>query len=305
MAAAVEGLGIPTSPLIVPFADRTLLNMTASIPGDRADEHAFLDSVEGEISFFRSIMRARPVGMHRYFHILTIRNAILKDTGHTVHVETLWEKLRKCYDLDALDAIDVEAEGYLSSKSGTTPISIRSPSPSENLALHPFFREEFSLPYEDFESIIAQRRLRSTASLPSSPAPASSPAPPPFASTSSGPPLSSGKRSAAGSVGDGPRKRPKNAKSKLNLAGLVGGDSDSSALTQESGDEGGVPETPRDSVITGTDAGTDYAEDDDTEMRDPSPPAADSPRPTRGRGGRRGRGGGRGGTRGTSRKKKK
>ncbi|KAJ3498942.1 hypothetical protein NLJ89_g10155 [Agrocybe chaxingu] len=79
--------------------------MTASIPDDRADEHAFLDSVEGEISFFRSIMRARPVGMHRYFHILTIRNAILKDTGHTVHVETLWEKLRKCYDLDALDAI--------------------------------------------------------------------------------------------------------------------------------------------------------------------------------------------------------
>lgn len=53
------------------------------------------------------------------------------------------------------------------------------------------------------------------------------------------------------------------------MAGLVGGDSDSSALTQESGDEG-ISGTPRDSVVTGTDAGTDYAEED-IEMRDPSP----------------------------------
>ena len=55
------------------------------------------------------------------------------------------------------------------------------------------------------------------------------------------------------------------------MAGLVGGDSDSSALTQESGDEAGVPETPMESVVTGTDAGTDYAEDEDVEMNDASP----------------------------------
>ena len=48
------------------------------------------------------------------------------------------------------------------------------------------------------------------------------------------------------------------------MAGLVSGDSDSSALTQESGDEG-VVITPRDSVLTGTDAGTDYDEDGDQE----------------------------------------
>ena len=67
------------------------------------------------------------------------------------------------------------------------------------------------------------------------------------------------------------RKRGKNTRSKLNLAGLVAGDSDSSALTQESGDEGAVAETPRESVVTGTDGGTEYAEDEDTEMREPSP----------------------------------
>lgn len=47
------------------------------------------------------------------------------------------------------------------------------------------------------------------------------------------------------------------------MAGLVGGDSDSSALTQESGDEAAF--TPRDSVVTGTDAGTDYEEEQEAQ----------------------------------------
>lgn len=195
---------------------------------------------------------------------------------------------------------------------------------------HPFFREEFSLPYDDFEPIIAQRRMRATASLPSSPAAspaatlpgsaAPSPRPPAAsASTSSTTAGAAAKRAGGGSGG---RKRAKNARSKLNLAGLVGGDSDSSALTMESGDEGGEPETPRESVVTGTDAGTEYAEDEDTEMREPSPGEHSSsfrvlgtvaergmlaqeasPRPARGRppGKAAGRGRGRGGaTRGTS-----
>ncbi|KAF8332900.1 hypothetical protein F5887DRAFT_39696 [Amanita rubescens] len=49
----------------------------------------------------------------------------------------------------------------------------------------------------------------------------------------------------------------------------------------------------RQCIITGTDAGTDYADEEDVEVREPSPPA--SPKPTRGRGrGTRGRGVGRG-----------
>jgi MRG-binding protein len=54
------------------------------------------------------------------------------------------------------------------------------------------------------------------------------------------------------------------------MAGLVGGDSDSSALTQESGDEGTTGTGRLGSVATGTDGGTDYAEED-VEMGDPSP----------------------------------
>ena len=64
----------------------------------------FLNSVEGEIHFFRSLMRARPVGMHRYFHVLAIRNAIYKDSARLVHPDSIWEKLRSCYNLDALEA---------------------------------------------------------------------------------------------------------------------------------------------------------------------------------------------------------
>ncbi|KAG1746022.1 uncharacterized protein EDB91DRAFT_1120266 [Suillus paluster] len=145
----------------------------------------FLDSVEGEITFFRSVMKARPVGLHKHFHVLAIRNTIHNDTGHVLPVESIWAKLKTCYDLDALETA---------------------------------------------------RRIRATASLASS-TPAPSPRQP-----------SKSKKT----------KTTKRSKSKADMAGLVGGDSDSSALTQESGDEGaGI--TP--SVITGTDAGTDYEED--------------------------------------------
>lgn len=73
---------------------------------DQEDEkQGFLDTVEGEIALFRSIMRARPVGIHRHFHVLTIRNAILRDTGQDVTIGEIWDKLKSCYDLDNLENI--------------------------------------------------------------------------------------------------------------------------------------------------------------------------------------------------------
>ncbi|KAF9464225.1 chromatin modification-related protein EAF7-domain-containing protein [Collybia nuda] len=222
------------------------------------DDTSFLSSVEGEIAFFRSIMRARPVGIHRHFHMLTIQHSIHKETGRVINVDEIWKKLKNCYDMDALEAIDLEAEGYeVANSKKSTPISIRSPSPSANLSAHPFFREEFSLPFEEsFERLISQRRMRATVSIPSS-SPAPSPARP---------------------KGRGGKKR---GRTKLSMAGLVGGDSDSSALTQESGDE--IVGTPKGSVVTGTDGGTDYGDEEDAEMREPSPAPSASPKPIRGR----------------------
>ncbi len=255
-------------------------------PGTKSAEVAFLATVEGEISFFRSIMRARPVGLHKYFHILAIQRAVQKDTGRLLHVESIWEKLQSCYDLDALEAIvsifnrtydvqlhffeplqDMEAEGHQLLPNATSPVAIRSPSPSENLARHPFFREEYTLPFDEaFEILISQRRMRATASAPSSPVPSPTPV---------SVPTKSQRKGAAASGSGGGRRR---GKSKADMAGLVGGDSDSSALTQESGDEAAAAaaaavaaaETPRESVVTGTDGGTEF-EDEDTEMKEPSP----------------------------------
>jgi hypothetical protein len=70
---------------------------------DRQSPVGFLDTTEGEISFFRAIMRTRPVGIHRYFHVLSIRNAIKRDTGSLVSTDDIWDKLKTCYDLEALE----------------------------------------------------------------------------------------------------------------------------------------------------------------------------------------------------------
>ncbi|KAG7088415.1 hypothetical protein E1B28_012412 [Marasmius oreades] len=211
----------------------------------------FLDSVQGEIAFFRAVMHSRPIGIHRNFHIVSMRTSIHKDTGEWVNVDEIVRKLRSCYDVDALNAIDVEVEAYVMARSQkSTPTSIPSPSPTENLNSHPYFREEYALPFEPpFDGLIAARRMRQT------PSPASSPAP--------SEPLKATKQPS--------RSKKNRSKSKANMAGLVGGDSDSSALTQESGDE-----ALADSVATATDGETIDGDPDeeDVEMHEPSPGAS-------------------------------
>jgi len=68
-----------------------------------SDSGDFLDSAEGEVSLFRSIMRTRPVGIHRHVHILAIHNSIYRDTGHKVPMNDIWAKLGRMYDLDVLE----------------------------------------------------------------------------------------------------------------------------------------------------------------------------------------------------------
>lgn len=65
----------------------------------------FLSTVDGEIAFFRSVMRARPVGLHRHFHVLTIRNWILRDANVAVPPADIWAKLREYYNLEELEAL--------------------------------------------------------------------------------------------------------------------------------------------------------------------------------------------------------
>jgi hypothetical protein len=65
----------------------------------------WLDTVEGEIAFFRSLMRARPVGIHRHFHALAVRTAIHSYTGRYVAIDAIWAKLRALYNIDALETV--------------------------------------------------------------------------------------------------------------------------------------------------------------------------------------------------------
>ena len=226
----------------------------------------FIDTVEGEISFYRSVMRTRPVGIHSQFHVLCIRNAIIKETGQSVSIQQIWDKLKSLYDMDALEGLvslsdyirvwnDImtpnqfqENDDYDSGGSDSSaPSAIPSPSPSQNLSTHPFFRQEYTLPVDDtFELLISARRVRDSESPPSSPPVSSSPA----------------TRITRGG-------RTRRSISKSEAAGLVGGDSDSSALTQESGDENEGANT-KGSVATGTEPGSENEEDSE-EAREESP----------------------------------
>jgi len=218
------------------------------------DHDDILDTVEGEIYFFRSLMRSRPVGMHRHFHVMSMRNAILKGTGRAVSVEAIWNKLKECYNLEALEALVCsfqlyhplntiiqlqEVEYESSSSSSSTPVPVPSPKPNQNLAAHPAFKSEYSLPADpDIEKMIVARRMRNTISLPSSPEPAPQ------------------------MTRQGVRTRRRTL-SKVDMAGLVSGDSDSSALTQDSEpeDRGQSPKSRRGSVI-GTEGGTEDVNED-------------------------------------------
>ena len=64
-----------------------------------------LNSVEGEVCFFRALMKARPVGINRYFHAISMKNEIEKGVGREIPIEVIWRKLESCFNLDALEAL--------------------------------------------------------------------------------------------------------------------------------------------------------------------------------------------------------
>ncbi|KAJ7600623.1 hypothetical protein C8J56DRAFT_910858 [Mycena floridula] len=206
---------------------------------------ALLESVEGEICFFKRSMATRPIGINNHFHLLSMWNTIKAQSGSALFPDHLWNKLESLYDMDALESIDHDADSYEPNSNNSTPKSIPSPSPSQNLSAHPYFRVEFSLPFEDYHELMTARRLRTTASPRTSPAES----PPPSWTQKSG----------------------KRGKKSTNLLGqLEGGDSDSSALTQESAEDAEGRTPARESVVTGTDGGTEDV-DEDVEMREASP----------------------------------
>jgi MRG-binding protein len=70
---------------------------------------SFLDTLVGESAFFRAICDARPVGVHREFHMMTVAVHVKEMTGRHVTIDELWDKFRRCYDIETL-------EGYVSTR---------------------------------------------------------------------------------------------------------------------------------------------------------------------------------------------
>ena len=141
------------------------------------------------------------------------------------------------------DEKEAEYEGNGNPSNPLIPLSSVTSRPGQ----YTFTPVEYSLPADSYiENLIAERRIRST------PSPDSSPARSPEELR---PSISS-------------RRVRKRKQSKVDLAGLVSGDSDSSDLTQQSNDDGEEPETPSAraaSVLTGTDGGTETLDDEDEE----------------------------------------
>jgi MRG-binding protein len=147
---------------------------------------------------------------------------------------------------------DAEADSLRPGGKPSSPIPVEPPDPTEELLKHPYFKEEYSLPIDaGIERIMHLRRAATT------PSPDSTP-PPETATTAI----------SSASARDMRGKKRARARSKLDSTGLVGGDSDSS-LTQESGDEG--PPTPRESVVTATDGGTEDPDDVLSDLDEPIP----------------------------------
>lgn len=65
---------------------------------------SFLDTLEGESAFFRALCDARPVGVWREFHMMTVQLKIQNQTGQSVTGEELWEKFNQCYNVELLES---------------------------------------------------------------------------------------------------------------------------------------------------------------------------------------------------------
>ncbi|CEL56931.1 hypothetical protein RSOLAG1IB_08209 [Rhizoctonia solani AG-1 IB] len=116
----------------------------------------FLDTLEGEIALFRSIERARPVGMHKHFHMLTLRRSIRNESGFWVNVAALWAKLATLYHLEALDDMDEQQFHPVTGRLIMYPTTWD----ADELYSYPAFTE-FALPYSQFDDLMHSRRAAS------------------------------------------------------------------------------------------------------------------------------------------------
>ncbi|CDS09898.1 hypothetical protein LRAMOSA02575 [Lichtheimia ramosa] len=130
--------------------------------GDLYDQHDDKSkdwNVGLELEFLNAVARCKPVGIHKYFRLISIQRQF-NQTSHTQYsIQDIRERLSAYYDMDALEELEQEEEEEEDVEGEA----------DEEHELH-----EFTLPLDEYEQLISEHRQEDEAELS-----ASSPSPPP------------------------------------------------------------------------------------------------------------------------------
>ncbi|EXJ72987.1 uncharacterized protein A1O5_04136 [Cladophialophora psammophila CBS 110553] len=122
-----------------------------------------------ESALLRAIVRWKPVGMHKHFRMIAIRDHLLSSGAinpEDSHTSTagIWRKLASLYDLEKLDERE---DSIIFDGSGVGVANDESGSVSSSKGTE--YWREFELPGDEFEELMWQRRLTTKSSTESSP----------------------------------------------------------------------------------------------------------------------------------------
>ncbi|EXJ63964.1 hypothetical protein A1O7_00299 [Cladophialophora yegresii CBS 114405] len=115
-------------------------------------------TVPQESALLQAITRWKPVGMHKHFRMIAIRDHLLS-TGliapEDTHTSTagIWRKLHMLYDLDRLDEREDSIVGDAAGMGSTSTSTSTSKSEPDD------YWREFELPRADFEELMWQKRF--------------------------------------------------------------------------------------------------------------------------------------------------
>ena len=123
-----------------------------------------------DAALLRAIVKARPVGVHKHFHLLAVQRSMSVELGEDVDAREIWSKLGTLYNLQGLDR-QVSAPSLAISR------HLRSSPIAQDIGQDDFLTtvEQFELPHEPEYVEIWQRRAfvppHYGASPPASPVP--------------------------------------------------------------------------------------------------------------------------------------
>ena len=145
-------------------------------PSSSTPDDIHLWTAPQESALLQSVIRWKPVGMHKHFRMIAIRDNLLASglvNPEDTHTSTsgIWRKLNSLYDLKALDeredSIIYDGSGVSESGGGgggeergqSETRSMSSSKETQGATSEKLYWREFELPRDEFEELMWQRRL--------------------------------------------------------------------------------------------------------------------------------------------------